>query len=85
MSGDAPSPTQEHSAFLRAIEMLRVSARYIRDNYLTDCLIHYDGVDCDGECVALDCVSAADDLIWALAIARKDGSSPQQSTGETDQ
>lgn len=46
---------------LRAIEMLRIAAKYIRD-YYPDGIIHYDEAECDGYCVADDCESAADGL-----------------------
>jgi hypothetical protein len=41
--------------------MLKVAAEYIRDNY-PDGMIHYDEADCDGSCVANDCIAAADEL-----------------------
>lgn len=46
----------------RAIEMLRVAARYIRD-VQPDGSIFYDEAECDGYCVADDCDAAADDLV----------------------
>ncbi len=46
----------------RAVEMLRIAAQYIRDNASTDETVRYDGVECDGFCVAEDCDSAADAL-----------------------
>lgn len=45
----------------RAIEMLRVAARYIREHY-AEGTVFYDGTDCDGYCVADDCENAADCL-----------------------
>ena len=45
----------------RAIEMLIVAAAYIRE-HCPDMLIFYDGVFCDGSCVADDCDNAADFL-----------------------
>ncbi len=50
--------TQEQD---RAAEMLRIAAKYIEDNY-DEGIIHYDGADCDGACVADDCRMAAADL-----------------------
>lgn len=55
----------------RAVEMLIVAARYIRE--LCGAVhetIRYDDADCDGECVADDCVVAAEMLALALAKAR---------------
>jgi hypothetical protein len=45
----------------RAIYMLKVAAKYIRENH-PDGKIHYDEADCDGSCVANDCEYAADEL-----------------------
>ena len=39
--------------------MLLVAAEYIRDNW-PDGIIFYDDVDCDGYCVADDCLSASE-------------------------
>lgn len=45
----------------RAKEMLQVAADYIRKHY-PDGMIHYDGADCDGYCVADDCEIASASL-----------------------
>lgn len=45
----------------RAIEMLNIASRYIRDKYPYG-LIYYDEADCDGWCVADDCEGAAEML-----------------------
>lgn len=45
----------------RAIEMLRVAARFIRQ-HAPDRTIAYDETECDGNCLAEDCEFAADDL-----------------------
>lgn len=45
----------------RAAQLLRLAAQYIREN-CPDELIEYDEAECDGECLALDCESAADAL-----------------------
>jgi len=46
----------------RAIEMLRVAARYIAENGLVEHEVHYDDADCDGHCLIEDLTLAADDL-----------------------
>ena len=51
----------ENKAVARAIEMLEVAANLI-EQYAPESLAHYDGADCDGLCVADDCLDAADDL-----------------------
>jgi hypothetical protein len=46
--------------FSRAIEMLKVAARFLRENaYGVDTTIFYDGAECDGQCIADDCENAA--------------------------
>lgn len=50
------------TAFDRAVEMLRIAARYIRETYPDGHTVHYDGADCDGFCIADDCESAAEDV-----------------------
>lgn len=45
----------------RAIYMLKVASEYIK-RHAPDESIHYDEADCDGSCVAEDCMSAADEL-----------------------
>jgi hypothetical protein len=45
----------------RAVEMLKIAAKYIRDND-PEGIIFYDGTDCDGYCVADDCETAAECL-----------------------
>lgn len=60
-AADVQPHTEPMTARDRAIEMLRIAARYIRetDAYGT---IHYDGTECDGYCVADDCEIAAEEL-----------------------
>lgn len=43
----------------RAMEMLRIAAKYIR-KYHDDGILVYDGADCDGACIADDCEIAAE-------------------------
>lgn len=44
----------------RAIEMLQVAARFLRENaYEVTETIYYDEADCDGQCLADDCETAA--------------------------
>lgn len=45
----------------RAILMLEVAAKYIKEN-CSDVIIHYDEADCDGGCIAEDCKNCIDDL-----------------------
>ena len=51
----------------RAIEMLRLASRYI-DAHCPDRIIQYDNADCDGACVADDCLFAANDLVLVAAL-----------------
>ena len=53
----------------RAIQMLRLAARWIEENggHFGETTIHYDGADCDGSCIAMDCEHAADHLEQGLA------------------
>ncbi len=44
---------------LRAAEMLKIAAEYIRENW-PDATVFYDESDCDGYCVADDCETAAE-------------------------
>lgn len=46
----------------RAVEMLRIAAKYIRESDDCDRLVPYDGAECDGLCIADDCDFAADAL-----------------------
>lgn len=56
----------------RAIEMLRIAARFIIDNAAGE-MVFYDDAECDGLCLADDCRIAAD--VLALRIARGELSS----------
>ncbi len=47
---------------LRAAEMLKIAAEYIRENW-PDATVFYDEAECDGYCVADDCETAAE-MIW---------------------
>ncbi len=49
----------------RAIYMLEVASLYCRENPYN--LIKYDDAECDGECVADDCESIAEQLRKELA------------------
>ena len=42
----------------RAILMLELAAEYIENHY-PDGTLFYDGTDCDGYCIAEDCLIAA--------------------------
>lgn len=69
--------TQLRAATPRAVEMLRVAARYCEgvagyDHGAYD-TIEYDGAECDGQCVSDDCLSAADGLARALAVGEEAG------------
>ena len=44
---------------LRKNELLLLAAQYIREHSTMDDLIHYDGTECDGACLADDCEAAA--------------------------
>ena len=46
----------------RAVEMLRIAAEVIREN-APDVTAEYDGVTCDGICIADDCESIAETLM----------------------
>lgn len=46
----------------RTVELLRLAARYIRDNADCEQLIEYDDTDCDGICLADDCESQAETI-----------------------
>ena len=48
----------------RAIQMLKIAARWINENsgHFGETLLHYDGADCDGFCIAMDCEHAAECL-----------------------
>lgn len=48
----------------RAIQMLKIAARWINENggHFGATLINYDGADCDGSCIATDCEHAAECL-----------------------
>jgi len=47
----------------RAIELLTVTARFIRENHLRRFSVDYDEASCDGECLAEDCINAAEALV----------------------
>jgi len=47
----------------RAIELLTVTARFIRENHLRRFSAYYDEASCDGECLAEDCINAAEALL----------------------
>jgi hypothetical protein len=47
----------------RADVMLNVASRFIRENRLEEYEIFYDGAMCDGNCVADECLFAADMLV----------------------
>lgn len=53
--------TVRPSELARAIEMLKIAAKYIR-KYHDDGILIYDGADCDGACIADDCEFAAEAL-----------------------
>lgn len=54
--------TQRNFDIERAVEMLNIAAKYIREQY-PDGTVFYDDTDCDGYCVADDCEIAATALI----------------------
>ncbi len=70
-----------HEAATRAIEMLRIAAIVI-ENCAPDAKHHYDGVDCDGYCVADDCKTAAD-MLHAV-MAREFGNGYFSSNGHSN-
>lgn len=49
----------------RAIEMLKIAAKWIRENsgYFGETTEFYDGAECDGSCIADDCENAADAML----------------------
>ncbi len=54
---------KDKKAIDRAIELLDVVAKFVAENPLAeDCSVFYDGVECDGWCLAADCLSAAEAL-----------------------
>lgn len=58
-----PAPAKDpNAARARAVEMLGLAADYIRDNAAVSVTVFYDGADCDGLCVAMDCDNAAEHL-----------------------
>jgi hypothetical protein len=46
----------------RAEYLLRTVAQFIDENPVSDYTIFYDEAECDGYCLAYDCIAAADDL-----------------------
>lgn len=44
----------------RAAELLRVAARFIKENGREADVVFYDETECDGQCLADDCLSEAD-------------------------
>lgn len=56
------SSDRERVERLRAVELLRHAAAYIRASSDHDRLIHYDDADCDGLCLADDCDATAEAL-----------------------
>jgi hypothetical protein len=63
---------QTAQAMDRAAMLLKLASQYIRDlpfDVVTDAdLMHYDGADCDGICLADDCDAAAHDLELTPAL-----------------
>ena len=60
----------ENKAVARAIEMLEVAANLI-EQYAPDGRAEYDGTDCDGLCVADDCLNAIDELLPLLTTPER--------------
>lgn len=54
--------SNSETALGRALDMLKVSAEYLRTSNDTSMTIHYDEADCDGDCLAEDCKIAAEAL-----------------------
>lgn len=50
----------------RSVEMLKVAAHHCQE-YGASGVTDYDGAECDGLCIASDCIAAADDLESALS------------------
>lgn len=48
-------------ALARAIEILKVASDFIRE-HASSAIVYYDGADCDGYCLADDCMSAVEGL-----------------------
>lgn len=62
-------------AVKRAIEILKVASDFIREN-ASSAIVHYDDADCDGYCLADDCMSAVEGLndMASEAVCKVDAS-----------
>lgn len=59
---------EQITALKRAIYILRVAKKYLKENDYEEGTLHYDATECDGYCLCDDLEDAAENLVHHFGV-----------------